>query len=131
VDQIANPALLKNIRKAASAVTMHCNAGPTSTKMEGDLGNVTVKHNSHSIANVVLLHETKQCHRVTYNSWDQDGVFQVHTDGGIVEFKPIRRRLHYHDVSDPSSNVELMLVKTVRKNFEGYTRQDVERAREA
>ncbi len=132
MDQIANPALLKNIRKAASAVTMHCNAGPTSRsgiKMEGDLGNVTVKHNSHSIANVVSLHETKQCHRVTYDSWDQDGVFQVHIDGGIVEFKPISRRLHYYDVSDPSSNVELMLIKTVRKNFEGHT--DVERAREA
>jgi hypothetical protein len=58
-------------------------------------------------------------------------VFQVHTDGGIVEFKPSSRGLHYHDVSDPSSNVELMLVNTVRENFKGYSRQDVERAREA
>jgi hypothetical protein len=45
VDQVANPALLKNIRKAANAVTMHCNAGSTSTNLGGDLGNVTVKHN--------------------------------------------------------------------------------------
>ncbi len=90
-----------------------------------------MKHNPHSIANVVLLHETKQCHRVTYDSWDQGGVFQVHTDGGIVEFKPSSRGLHYHDVSDPSSNAELMLVNTVRENFKGYTRQDVKRAREA
>ena len=59
VDQVANPALLKNIRKAASTVTVHCNAGSTSTDLEGDLGNVTVKHNPHSIVNVVLLHETK------------------------------------------------------------------------
>jgi hypothetical protein len=131
VDQVANPVLLKNIRKVASAVTVHCNARSTSTNLEGDLGDVTVKHNSHSIANVVLLHETKQRHRVMYNSWDQGRVFQVHTDGGIVEFKPSSRRLHYHDVSDPSSNLELMLVNTVRENFEGYTRQDVERAREA
>ncbi len=131
VDQVANPALLKNIRKAVSAVTVHCNAGSTSTDLEGDPGNVTVKHNPHSIANMVLLHETKQRHRVTYSSWDQDGVFQVHTDGKIVEFKPSSRRLHYHDISDPSSNVELMRVNTVRENFEGYTRQDVKRAREA
>jgi hypothetical protein len=55
---------------------------------------------------------------VTYNSWDQDRVFQVHTDGGIVEIKPSSHRLHYHDVSDPSGNVELMLVNTVRENFE-------------
>ncbi len=32
VDQVSNPALMKNIRKAASAVTVHCNAGSTSTK---------------------------------------------------------------------------------------------------
>jgi hypothetical protein len=131
VDQVTNPVLLKSIRKVASAVTVHCNAGSTSTNLEGDLGNVTVKHNLHSIANVVSLHETKQRHRVTYNSWDQGGVLQVHTDGRIVKVKPSSRRLHYHDVSDPSSNVELMLVNTVRENFKGYTRQDVERAREA
>jgi hypothetical protein len=129
VDQVANPALLKNIRKVASVVTVHCNARSTSTKLKGDLGNVIVKHNPHSIANVVLLHETKKCHRVMYDSWDRDGVFQVHTYGGIVEFIPSSRGLHYHDISDPSSNVELMLVNTVRENFEGYTRQDVERAR--
>jgi hypothetical protein len=48
-----------------------------------------------------------------------------------VEFKPSSHRLHYHDISDPSSNVELMLINTVRENFEGYTRHNVERAREA
>jgi hypothetical protein len=58
-------------------------------------------------------------------------MFQVHTDGGIVEFKPSSRGLHYHDISDLSSNVELMLVNTVRENFERYTSHDVERAREA
>jgi hypothetical protein len=45
VDQVANPALLKNNRKAASTVTVHCNARSTSTDLEGDLGSVTVKHN--------------------------------------------------------------------------------------
>ncbi len=59
-------------------------------------------------------------------------MFQVHTYGEIAEFIPSRHRLHYHEVSGPRSNVELMLVNTVRKNFEGYTtRQDVKRAREA
>jgi hypothetical protein len=68
---------------------------------------------------------------VTYNSLGQDGLLQVHTDGRIVEFIPSSCVLHYHDVSDPSSNMELMLVNTVREKFEGYTRQDVKRAREA
>jgi hypothetical protein len=131
VDQVANPAMLKNIRKAASTVTVHCNDGSTSTDLEGDLGSATVMHNPHSIANVVSLHETKQRHRVTHDSWDRGGVFQVHTEGGIVEFKPSSRGLQYHNVSASSSNVGLILVNTVRENFEGYTRHDVERAREA
>ncbi len=112
-------------------VTVHCNTGSASTKLKGDLRNMTIKHNPLSITNVVFLHEKKQLHRVTYNSWDQDGVFQVHADGGSVEFIPSSCKLHYHDISDPRSNVELMLVNTVRENCEGCTRQDVKRAREA
>ncbi len=55
----------------------------------------------------------------------------MHTNDGIVEFKPSAWGLHYHNVSDPESNIELMLVNTVRGNFEGYTCHKVERAREA
>ncbi len=55
----------------------------------------------------------------------------MHTNKGIVEFKPSAQGLHYHDVSDASSNIELMLVNTVRENFEGYTCHEVEKAREA
>jgi hypothetical protein len=54
----------------------------------------------------------------------------VHTDEGIVEFKPSAWGLHYHDVSDPESNTELVLMNTVRGNFEGYTCHKVKRARE-
>jgi hypothetical protein len=55
----------------------------------------------------------------------------VHTDEGIVEFKPSAWALHYHDVLDLESNIELMLVNTVRGNFEGHTCHKVKRAREA
>jgi hypothetical protein len=70
---------------------------------------------------------------VTYDSHDQGWVFQVHTKEGIVEFKPSNQGLHYHyhDVSDENSNIEMMLVNTVQRNFEGYTRHDIERAKEA
>jgi hypothetical protein len=130
-NQVANPGMLTNIRKAKNPVTIHCNAGSTYRALEGEFRNVMVKHNPHSIANVLLLYEAKQCHRVTYDSKDQGGVFQVHTDKEIVEFKPSGWRLHYHDVSDPESNIKLMLVNTVRGNFEGYTCHEVERARKA
>ncbi len=55
----------------------------------------------------------------------------MHTKECIVEFKPSNRGLHYHDVSDENSNIEMMLVNTVRGNFKGYTCHDIERAKEA
>jgi hypothetical protein len=90
-----------------------------------------VKHSPYGIANVLSLNGAKQCHQVTYDSKDCGGVFQVHTKEGIVEFKPSARGLHYHDVSDASSNIELMLVNTVRENFKGYLRNEFEKAKEA
>jgi hypothetical protein len=130
-DQVANPGLLTNIRKAKNLVTIHCNAGATYSALEGEFGNVTVKHDPHSIGNVLLLYKAKQRHQVTCDSEDQGGVFQVHTGERIVEFKPRAWGLHYHNVLDPESNIKLMLVNTVRGNFEGYTRHKVKRAREA
>ncbi len=88
VNQVSNPALLSNIRRAKNPSIIHCNAGSTSSILEGEFGSVMVKHSPHGIANVLLLNEVKQCHRVTYNSHDQGRVFQVHTEEGIVEFKP-------------------------------------------
>jgi hypothetical protein len=131
VNQIANPAFLSNIRKAKKPVTVHCNAGSTCSNLEGEFGTLTINHNPRSIANVLSLHQAKDPHRVTYDSWDRGGVFQVHTQDGIVEFKPCERGLHYHDVSDDESNIGLMLVNTVRGNFERCERKEIERAREA
>ncbi len=76
-------------------------------------------------------YKAKQCHQVTFDSEDQGGVFQVHTGEGIVEFKPSAWGLHYHNVLDPESNIKLMLVNTVRGNFEEYTCHKVKRGREA
>ena len=88
VNQIANHNLLDNIRKTKNPITVHCNNGSSYTNLEGDLGGMTVYHNPYGIANVLSLNSTKAKHRVTYNSWDCDGVFKVHTKEGIVEFKP-------------------------------------------
>ncbi len=75
---------------------------------------MTVKHDPYSIANVLLLYGAKQHHRVTYDSKDQGGVFQVHTNEGVDEFKPSAWGLHYHNVSDLESNIKLMLLNTIR-----------------
>jgi hypothetical protein len=90
-----------------------------------------VYHNPYGIANILLLESTKANHRVTYNSWDCDGVFKVHTKEGIVEFKPSEKGLHYHDTSKDNSNSKCMLVNTVRDNFEGHTKHNIAKAKEA
>ena len=93
VNQIANPSLLANIRKTKNPITVHCNNGSSYTNLEGDLGRMTVYHNPYGIANVLSLKSIKAKHRVTYDSWDCDGVFKVHTKKGIVEFKPSEKGL--------------------------------------
>ncbi len=69
-NQVTNPGLLTNIRKAKNPVTIHCNAGSTYSTLEGEFRNVTVKHGPHSIANVLLLYKAKEHHQVTYDSED-------------------------------------------------------------
>ncbi len=90
VNQIANPAFLSNIRKAKKPATIHCNAGSTYSSLEGEFGTLTVKHNPRSIANVLSLHQAKDRHRVMYNSWDHGGVFQVHTQDGILNSSRVK-----------------------------------------
>ncbi len=84
VHQIANPSLLKNIRKSSKRINIHCIAGVSKTDLEGELGQLTVHHNPNSIANVLSLKAVAKKHRITYNSWDQNGVFKVHTPNRVV-----------------------------------------------
>jgi hypothetical protein len=43
-NQVANPGMLTNIRKAKNTVTIHCNAGSTYSALKRVFGNVMVKH---------------------------------------------------------------------------------------
>ncbi len=61
-------------------------------------------------------------HRVTYDSWDRNGVFKVHTKDGVVEFKPSERGLHYVDVSIEGDVVQHMLV-TANISEEEYDKE--------
>ena len=76
VDQIANPSLLANIRKAKNPITVHFNNKLSHTNVEGNLGGMTMYHNPYGITNVLSLELIKGKHRVSYDSWDCDGVFK-------------------------------------------------------
>ena len=88
VNQIANPSMLKSIRKSSKPVKIRCNAEMSKTELEDEPGGMTVHHNPNGIANVLSLKLVAEKHRVMYDSWDQNGVFKVHTKDGVVEFKP-------------------------------------------
>jgi hypothetical protein len=68
VDQIANPGLLANIRKAKNPITVHCNSRSLYTDLDANLGGMVVHHNLHRIANVLSFKLTKAKRRVTYDS---------------------------------------------------------------
>ncbi len=93
-------------------------------------------------------------HRTTYDSWDGNGVFKVHTPNRVVEFKPSERRLHYVDMSlkgdiiqhmfvtadmpeeeddkeVENATKEYVMINTVQGNLEGYTRHKIEKAQQA
>ena len=55
---------------------------------EADFGDTPVYSNYCGIANVLSLYRLGCKFLVTNDSSDHDGIFQVHTKQGIVEFKP-------------------------------------------
>ena len=71
------------------------------------------------------LKTLKNRHHVTYDSRNGNGVFKVHTNQGIVEIIPHESGLHYLDLKD-NKEAGVALVITIRKNFEGNTKKQVE-----
>ena len=153
--QIANPSMPKNIRKFSKPIKIHCNAGMSKTNLEGELGGMNVYHNPNGIAYMLSLKSVAEKHMVTYDHWDWNGVFNVHTMDGVVEFKSSECGLHYYvdvsvegevvqhmlvtaniseeeyDKEVESATMECMMVTTVWENLEGYTRHKIEKAKEA
>jgi hypothetical protein len=115
VNQVANVSLLKNIRKLDKPIIVHCNAGSTKANLVGEIRKMTVHHNPNSIANMLSLKSVAARHCMTY---DSGRVFQVHTPGGVVEFKPSKQCLHYLDMSENGEAVQHMLMAATTANEE-------------
>ncbi len=110
MNQVANPNLLKNIRKGGKPIIVHCNTGSTKTNLIGELGRMAVHHNPRSIVNVLSLKSVAARHRMTYDSKYCGGVFQVHIPTGVVECKPREHGLHYLDMAEHGDSIQHMLV---------------------
>ncbi len=100
VNLFTNPAHVKNICPTRNPIQVHCNSGTMSTTTVADFGNTPVYFNSRRIANVLSLYRLGRKFRVTYNSIDRNGVFQVHMKHGVVAFKPTPKGLNALNLKD-------------------------------
>jgi hypothetical protein len=144
VDLFTNPTHVQNIRPTKNPIQVHCNSGTMSTTTEADFGDTPVYFNSRGIAYVLSLYHLGSKFRVTYDSSDCNGVFQVHTKQGVVEFKPTPNGLHALNLKDNPKAAFLLVndadaqmphvdhiqmhVNTVQANFNGFSRKQVEGA---
>ena len=104
------------------------------------------------IANIFLMHELKKHYRITYDSWE--GHYEVHTARGTVKFHKDKQGLPYIDLDGSAqeeatmlmqlgigkhvtmmetgtSKEHTMLVETVQGNYEGFTKNEIIRAKQA
>ena len=115
----------------------------TTTK-EADFGDTPVYFNSGGIANVLSLYRLGKKFKVTNDSSDCGGVFKVYTNKGLVEFSPTIKGLHAFDMQQnpeaafllvndadlkpPITSHHQLHVKTVRTNYDGFSRKQIEGA---
>jgi len=141
VNLFSRPEHVKNIRPATKPIRVHCNKGTLETTQEADFGDTPVYFDSRGIANVLSLYLLDQKFKVTYDSEDRGGVFKVFTKAGIVEFKPTKKGLHALDITNNPEAAYLLVndadltydspVSTVRKNYEGFTKKQIQKATQA
>ncbi len=152
VNLFSNPDCVTNIRLAGTLIRVHCNKGTMLTTKQANFGNTEVYFDSNGIANVLSLFCFGQKYRITYDSQDRGGVFQVFTAKGVMEFKPTDKGFHaldhqenpkaahllvndadllYDQACRPPSRLvgnDQLQVTTVHENFEGFTKQQVKNA---
>jgi hypothetical protein len=138
---------LEGIKTKARGVRINCNAGAVSTNKRGTYGSLKVWYLPDGIANIISMHELEEMYRITYDSWQ--GYYVVHTPKGEVRFYKDEQGLPYLDLEESSEAAVMLLqqgqdprkepehegavtlVQTVRGNYEGYTKREVLKAKEA
>ena len=128
-----------------TGIKINCNAGSVYTKLMGNYGRMKVWYIPDGIANIISMHELEKLYRITYDS--SEGYYIVHTAQGQVHFHKDKQGLPYIDLEQLGCMAAIMLmqnasqqltepegvalVQTVRENYEGYTKREVLRAKEA
>jgi hypothetical protein len=152
VTAFKNDKFLKEIRAVPGGIKINCNAGAVLTNMKGKFGWLNAWYLPDGIANIFSMHELEKLYRITYDSWE--GFYVVHTPRGEVHFHKDEHGLPFIDLAESGREAARMLmqlskdahegeenegegadalsfVQTVRGNYEGYTRREILKAKEA
>jgi Reverse transcriptase (RNA-dependent DNA polymerase)/Zinc knuckle len=126
VDVFSSPELLENIREGLGSMTIHCNAGATTTTLVGDVaGYGTVWYNPNGIANILSVARViSRGYQVTYDSLDRNEFVLKGPNGDEVVFRQSEQGLFYVDMATKGS----IFVNTVAGNKVRYTRRERDRA---
>jgi hypothetical protein len=131
-DIMANRQYLKDIRKSPKPLAMNTNTGSTLTDLKGKLGMLQFWLCQHGIANVVSLRTLEKHFHVKYDSSKEQGSFTCTTKTKpphTVIFKRCEKTgFPCIDLDDMENNAAITMVQTVRENFDGFTRKEVEQA---
>jgi hypothetical protein len=149
VTAFKNNKFLEEIHTVLGGIKINCNAGAVVTNMKGKFGRLNGWYLPDGIANIFSMHKLD---RITYNSWE--GFYVVHTPRGEVHFHKDKHGLPFIDLTESGREAARMLmqlskdaheggknkgegadalslVQTVHENYEGYTRQEILKAKEA
>ena len=143
---------LKGIKTVKNGIKINCNAGAVTTNKMGSYGRLNVWYIPNGIANIFSMHELEKHYRITYDSWE--GFYEVHTPRGRVKFHKDEQGLPYIDLDGSAeaaatmlmqlgatqhvtmtqtgtNDEHTMLIETVRGNYEGFTKNEILKAKQA
>ena len=120
---------IEGISEVTDGMKVNCNAGEVMYNKVGSWGKLKAWHLPGSIANIISMNELESHYRVTYDSWD--GRYTVHTEHGPVYFTKDEHGLPYIELGEGQESAGVLFLQTVRGNYEGFTKKEVLRAREA
>ena len=125
IDIISKKAMVSNISKLPSPITLHFNAGPRQVEYTVDInGYGRVWYNPKAIANILSLYRaTRKC-QVVFDSEDVN-CFRMMLPVREVVFNVSMEGLYYHDTVDRA----IVLVNTMPENRKGFTCQEYEGAK--
>jgi hypothetical protein len=150
---------LKDVRTVPGGININCNAGTVTMNKVGKYGRLTVWYIPNGIANIFSMNELEKHYRIIYESWQ--GYYFVHTPKVEVKFHKYEHGLPYIDLEGSCQEAATMLVQMgvegvcftsgrevhlacrletqtgrthvqiMRENYDGFTKKDVIKAKEA